>query len=56
MLNGLLGGGSNWDCLIQDLQRALPIYRFIAPDLLGFGKSPWPQGAHNYTQAESSDI
>lgn len=40
LLHGLRGSGSYWSDLVQTM--AARPYRLIVPDLLGFGRSPWP--------------
>lgn len=40
LLHGLRGSGSYWSGLAQSM--AGSPYRLIVPDLLGFGRSPWP--------------
>lgn len=48
-VHGLLSGGSMWDLMVQKLHSQFRTCRFLCPDLLGWGKSPWPCGAENYT-------
>jgi (E)-2-((N-methylformamido)methylene)succinate hydrolase len=43
LLHGLGGSGRSWDSLVASV--AGP-HRFYAPDLLGFGRSPWPRAAY----------
>lgn len=50
LLHGLSGSHEYFDFLTPELARQ---YRVIAPDLLGFGRSPWPDAA--YTLDEHLD-
>lgn len=43
LLHGLSGSHEYFDFLTPELARQ---YRVIAPDLLGFGRSPWPDSAY----------
>jgi pimeloyl-ACP methyl ester carboxylesterase len=40
LLHGLRGSGTYWSGLVGSMASAP--YRMIVPDLLGFGRSPWP--------------
>lgn len=48
LLHGIGGAGSTWE---QAARRLAPGRRVLAPDLLGFGRSPWPADA-GYTVDE----
>jgi pimeloyl-ACP methyl ester carboxylesterase len=42
LLHGSAGGGALWRQTVAELQ---PLYRCLAPDLIGYGAAtPWPQG------------
>ena len=43
LLHGIGAGASSW---LQVAQRLAPERRVLAPDLLGFGASPWPDAAY----------
>uniref|UniRef100_A0A7S3NPY8 AB hydrolase-1 domain-containing protein n=1 Tax=Aureoumbra lagunensis TaxID=44058 RepID=A0A7S3NPY8_9STRA len=47
LLHGLLTSHASWSEIASRL--AASGWRVIAPDLLGFGESPWPRGASSYT-------
>lgn len=43
LLHGLAGAGSSWSLVVPELARDR---RVLLPDLLGFGRSPWPDVAY----------
>ncbi len=43
LLHGLGGSGRFWNTLLETLGAG---HRFHAPDLLGFGRSPWPRSTY----------
>lgn len=43
LLHGLGGSGASWHQTAEDLGEG---FRAVAPDLLGFGRSPWPKIAY----------
>lgn len=50
LLHGLGGGSSTWHGVIRSLHRSTGgSPRVLAPDLLGFGRSPWPGSTYSVT-------
>jgi pimeloyl-ACP methyl ester carboxylesterase len=43
LVHGLLGSGRYWEGVIPQLEKK---HRLVVPDLLGFGKSPWPRSGY----------
>ena len=49
LIHGMLTSGRYWQRIAREV--ASRGYRCIMPDLLGFGRSPWPLASSNYTVA-----